>query len=227
MDYEKFANAAVALDNSIRDNVALKSFLVETSSAIWGDQSEETRQSIQDFLDAPIGDKKELMMKKAVAAAMVLAKDKGLMPAPARGAEIAAVVDEGLTRAKVAYQVGIGVINPEKAIDTIVDHAESRAIAVVDKAFDSGAVREYATEGLVRLAYAIPVIGPIVGPIAENYKPIIKAVISKVEKPVKEFIKTGIHYVSTTAKNIARAAVEKVKTAAVSVAKKFVSWLAS
>lgn len=227
MDYEKFANAAVALDNSIRDNVALKSFLVETSSAMMGDQSEETRQSIQDFLDAPIGDKKELIMKKAVAAAMVLAKDKGLMPAPARGAEIAAVVDEGLTRAKVAYQVGIGVINPEKAIDTIVDHAESRAIAVVDKAFDSGAVREYATEGLVRLAYAIPEIGPIVGPIAENYKPIIKAVISKVEKPVKEAIKTGIHYVSTTTKNIARAAIEKAKTAAKSVAKKLVSWTAS
>lgn len=227
MNYEKFADAAVALDNSIRDNVALKSFIVEASSAMIGDQSEETRQSIQDFLDAPIGDKKELIMKKAVAAAMVLAKDKGLMPAPARGAEIAAVVDEGLTRAKVAYQVGIGVINPEKAIDTIVDHAESRAIAVVDKAFDSGAVREYATEGLVRLAYAIPEIGPIVGPIAENCKPIIKAVISKVEKPVKEFIKTGIHYVSTTAKNIARTAVEKAKTATISVAKKLVSWIAS
>lgn len=227
MDYEKFADAAVVLDNSIRDNVVLKSFLVETSSAMMGDQSEETKQSIQDFLDAPIGDKKELITKKAVAAAMVLAKDKGLMPAPTSGAEIAAVVDEGLTRVKTAYQVGIGVINPEKAIDNIVDHAESRAIAVVDKAFDSGAVREYATEGLVRLAYAIPEIGPIVGPIAEYYKPIIKAVISKVEKPVKEFIKTGIHYVSTTAKNIARAAVEKVKTAAVSVAKKFASWLAS
>ena len=188
MNYEKFADAAVALDNSIKDNVALKSFIVEASSAMMGDQSEETRQSIQDFLDAPMGDKKELIMKKAVAAAMVLANDKGLMPVPARGAEIAAVVDE---------------------------------------AFDSGAVREVATDGLVKLAYMIPKIGPIVGPIAENYKPIIKAVISKVEKPVKEYIKTGIHYVSTTAKNIARAAVEKVKTAAVSVAKKFVSLLAS
>lgn len=227
MNYEKFADAAVALDNSIRDNVALKSFIVEASSAMMGDQSEETRQSIQDFLDAPMGDKKELIMKKAVAAAMVLAKDKGLMPAPASGAEIAAVVDEGLTRAKVAYQVGLGIINPEKAIDTIVDHAESRAIAVVEQAFDSGAVREVAAEGIVRLAYAIPEIGPIVGPIAQNYKPIIKAVISKVEKPVKEFIKTGIRYVSTTAKNIAHAAVEKAKTAAVSVAKKFVSLLAS
>lgn len=227
MDYEKFAKAAAAIDNSIRDNVALKSFLVETSSAMMGDQSEESRQSIQDFLDAPIGDKKELILKKAVAAAMALAKDKGLMPAPASGAEIAAVVDEGLTRAKVAYQVGLGIINPEKAIDTIVDHAESRAIAVVDEAFDSGAVREVATDGLVKLAYMIPKIGLIVGPMAEKYRPIIKTVVSKVEKPIKEAIKTGIHYVSTTAKSIARAAVEKAKTAAVSVAKKFVSWLAS
>ena len=227
MDYEKFASTAVVIDNSIRDNVALKSLLVETSSAMIGDQSEETRQSIQDFLDAPTGDKKELIMKKAVAAAMVLAKDKGLMSAPAKGAEIAAVVDEGLTRVKAAYQVGIGLINPEKAIDTIVDHAESRAIAAVNQAFDSGAVREVATAGLVKLAYVIPKIGPIVGPIAEKYKPIIKTVISKVEKPVKEAIKTGIHYVSTTAKKIAHAAIEKVKTKVTTVAKKIFSWVVS
>lgn len=226
MDFEKLATAANVIDETIRENEALKSIIVETSTAMIGDQSDETRQSIQDFLDAPLGDKKELAMKKAVSAAMILAKEKEFLPdLPDTGAAIAAVVDEGLTRIKANYQVGIGLLDPELAIDHIVDHAESRAIAYVDQAFDSGTVREVATEGVIRFAYAIPEIGPIIGPIAENYKPIIKSVISKVEEPVKNAIKTGVHFVATTAKNMAHEAIEKAKSIAKNVAKKFASWL--
>ena len=138
---------------------------------------------------------------------------------------IAAIVDEGLTRVKANYQVGIGKLDPEVAIDHIVDHAESRAIAYVDNAFDSGMVREVAAEGIVKLAYMIPEMGPIIGPIAENYKPIIKSVIANVEEPVRTAIKTGMHVVATTAKKIAHAAVEKTKEYAVNITKKLVSWL--
>lgn len=226
MDYEKIANAANSIDSAIRDNAALKSIIIDASSAVIGDSSNETKQSIQDFLDSPLGDKKEIVMKKAFAAAMILAKEKELLPdLPDTGAAIAAVVDEGLTRIKANYQVGIGLLDPELAIDHIVDHVESRAIAYVDQAFDSGTVREVATEGVIRFAYAIPAIGPIIGPIAENYKPIIKSVISKVEEPVKNAIKTGVHFVATTAKNMAHEAIEKAKSIAKNVAKKFASWL--
>ena len=226
MDYGKIAETANNIDNVIRENVALKSLIVDASSALLDDQSDETRQSIQDFLDSPLQDKKELVMKKAYAAAMVVAEERGLMPdLPVSSHAIAAIVDEGLTRVKANYQVGIGILDPEVAIDQIVDHAEARAVAYVDSAFESGAVREVVTEGVVSLAYAIPEIGPVVGPIAENYKPIIKSVIAKVEQPVKNAIKTGIHIVATTAKKLAHTAVEKAKEYAVSVTKKLVSWL--
>lgn len=224
MDYEKIAAAANKIDKVIRENQALKSLIVETSSLVTGDQSQETRQSIQEFLDSPLGDKKEIVMEKAFAAAMVLAKERGLLPNLPEGSHaIASIVDEGLTRVKANYQVGVGKLDPEVAIDHIVDHAESRAIAYVDAAFESGMVREVVTEGVVRLAYAIPEIGPIIGPIAENYKPIIKSVIARVEQPVSEAIKTGIHVVATTAKTIAHTVVETVKNTAVIICEKFVS----
>ena len=222
MDYEKIAEAAKNIDKVIRDNQALKSLIIEASSVVTGDQSQETRQSIQEFLDSPLGDKKEIVMEKAFAAAMVLAKERGLLPnLPESSHAIASIVDEGLTRVKANYQVGVGKLDPEKAIDHIVDHAESRAVTYVDAAFESGAISAVATEGVVKLAYAIPGIGPIVGPIAENYRPIIMSVIASVEQPVREAIKIGIHAVATTAKTIARKAIEVVKN----VAKNIVSLL--
>jgi hypothetical protein len=222
MDYEKIAAAANKIDKVIRENQALKSLIVETSSLVTGDQSQETRQSIQEFLDSPLGDKKEIAMEKAYAAAMVLAKERGLLPnLPESSHAIASIVDEGLTRVKANYQVGVGILDPEKAIDHIVDHAESRAIAYVDAVFEPGVISEVVTEGVVKLAYAIPEIGPIIGPIAENYRPIIKSVIASVEQPVREAIKIGIHAVATTAKTIARKAIEVVKN----VAKNIVSLL--
>ena len=222
MGYEKIEEAAKNIDKVIRDNQALKSLIVEASSVVTGDQSQETRQSIQEFLDSPLGDKKEIVMEKAFAAAMVLAKERGLLPnLPESIHAIASIVDEGLTRVKANYQVGVGKLDPEKAIDHIIDHAESRAIAFVDTVFEPGVISEVVTEGVVKLAYAIPGIGPIVGPIAENYRPIIKSVIASVEQPVREAIKAGIHVVATTAKTIARKAIEEVKDFAGKICEKF------
>lgn len=224
MDYEKIAAAANKIDKVIRENQALKSLIVETSSLVTGDQSQETRQSIQEFLDSPLGDKKEIAMEKAYAAAMVLAKERGLLKNLPEGSHaIAAVVDEGLTRVKTNYQVGIGILEPEKALDHIIDHATSRAVTYVDAAFESGIVREVATAGVVGLAYAIPGIGPIIGPIATNFSPIIKSVIACVEQPVREAIKIGIHAVAKTAKTIVRKAIEVVKNFAGKICEKFVS----
>lgn len=224
MGYEKIEEAAKNIDKVIRDNQALKSLIVEASSVVTGDQSQETRQSIQEFLDSPLGDKKEIVMEKAFAAAMILAKERGLLKnLPESSHAIASIVDEGLTRVKANYRVGAGILDPEKALDHIVDHAASRAVTYVDAAFESGIVREVATAGAVGLAYAIPGIGPIIGPIVTNYSPIIKSVIACVEQPVREAIKKGIHVVATTAKTIVHKAIEVAKNFAGKICEKFVS----
>ena len=213
MNYEKIATITHSIDNAIRDNVALKSAIVDTSSLLLDDASDETRQSIQDFLDAPLGDKKEIATKKAFAAAAVLAQEQGLLPTlPETAESIAAVVDDALTRVKTVYQVGMGILDPETAIDNIIDHATARATAYVDYAFDSGAVRTIAAEGIIKLTYCIPKIGPIVAPIVECNRPIIENTIKMVEEPAREIIKTGIHSVSSTAKNIAHTAIKEVKS---------------
>lgn len=210
MNYEKFASDANAIESAIKSNVTLKSVVADADYTVVEEGGEDVSPYVKDVLDATWGDKKETVLKKAIAAAMVVAQDSGEMAdLPRSGAAIAAIVDEGLARVKAGYQVGIGKINPDEAINYIVDRAEARAVAFVDKVFDSGMVSEVVTEGVVRLAYAIPEIGPIVGPIAENYKPIIKSVIRKVEQPVRNFIKDGIHTVANTAKKAMDSIVKK------------------
>lgn len=224
MDFEKIASCANTIDSAIRDNSALKSIIVDASAAMMDDDSYETRQSIQEFLDLPLGDKKDIAIKKAFAAAMVVGKERNILDLPDNGAEIAAIVDEGWARAKTAYQVGIGLLDPETAIDHIVDLEESRLVATIDLAFDSGLVNMVATEAIVAASYAIPGIGSIIGPAAEACKPIIQSTLKVVEKPIKQVIKSGIHTVATTAKSIAHKAIDTVKSYASSVVSKISSW---
>ena len=211
MDFEKFAAAASQIDNAIRTNEAVKAVIVEASGIVTGDESGETRKSVQEFLEAPLGDKKEMAMKKAYAAAVALAKDRGLLPdIPAAPSAIAAVVDEGLGRVKVAYNLAVGKITPEDAFDYVVDLAAARAKSYVDYAFDSGLVREAVALGATRLAYAIPYIGPVIGPVVQSYQPLIKSVVARVEKPAKAIIKTGINAVANVAKAVGRKVVKTV-----------------
>lgn len=223
MDFEKIASCANTIDSAIRDNAALKSIIVDASTAMMDDDSYETRQNIQEFLDLPLGDKKDIAIKKAFAAAMVVAKERNIISdLPDSGAEIAAIVDEGWARAKTAYQVGIGLLDPETAIDHIVDLGESRLVATIDSAFEL--VNDAAAEALVAAAYTIPGIGAIIGPAAAVCMPIIQSTLKNVEKPIKQAIKTGIHTVATTAKSIAHKAVDTVKSFASSIVSSIFSW---
>ncbi len=227
MDYEKIAEAVAGMNNNIKRNVALKSMFANAASLVFDDQSNEPNKLFEEFLDSPMGDGNESIMKKVFAAAMIFAKESGILSnLPSGGAEMAAVVDEGLVRVKANYQVGAGILDPEEAIDCIIDHAEARAIAFIDQAFDSGMVKEVVSNGIVAIAYAIPQIGPIIGPMVQDYQPVIDEVLNMVEPQAREAIKTGVRVVATTLKQVAHEAIEKAKELAVNLAEKIESWLA-
>lgn len=211
MDVNKFVETAKSIDIAIRDNSTIKSSFIEVSSML-GDSTEESRKSIQEFLDTPLADKKELILKKAFAAAIIVAKEQGISPDfPTNGASIAAVIDDSLTRAKAGYLVEKGCLEAEEAIDNIIDHAESRAIAFVDKVFNSGMVSEFVTNGIVKLSKLVPYIGPVICPVVEHNKPVIKSFLKKAEPQIREHCKNGIKKVTVASKKIARTFVEKVK----------------
>lgn len=223
MDYEKLASDVQSMDNAVKDIVTIATSVDNIVTDFANDENRQSEKGIIDFLNAPIGDKADVVMRKAMAAAMVIAKEKGLIQdVPTNAAELAAVVDEGLTRVKTEYMVGMDLISPEKAVEVLVDGAEARAITVIDMAFDSGAVNEIVTDGIVNLAGAIPYVGHVLRHAAELCKPIISAVVAKVEPSVREAITTGVHYVADTAKSIARTAIDTIKKNAWNMAKRLI-----
>ena len=79
MDYEKLSEAANKVEVAIRDNSSLKSAIIESSKDLISDVAGQARKSVQEFLDAPHGDKKEMVMKKALAADMAVAKERDII----------------------------------------------------------------------------------------------------------------------------------------------------
>ena len=161
-------------------------------------------------------------MRKIYAAATILAKQRGQLPdLPETSHEIAAVIDEGLTKVKVNYLVGKEKIEPEEAINHFIERAETRAIAYVDKAFNSKKVEEYVTNGVVALANFIPKVGRVVAPVVKHYAPVIESVVARVKEPVRNALKTGVHFVA----GVAKAGVKKVMETTKEFGKKIVEIL--
>ena len=95
---------------------------------------------VKEFLDLPINDKKEAILKKLFATSIVIAKSKGLLPfeVPESPEAIASVIDEGLTQMKVAYKTATGELDSIEAIDVLVDRVAVRAVAIADKVIEKG-----------------------------------------------------------------------------------------
>lgn len=176
------------------------------------DKTIKESKTIKDFLDAPDGAKAEKNLKKLLSAVVVVAKEKGLLPnIPESVPEMASTIDDSLVKVKADYQAGAGIISPEEAVDKVIDHATARVVDVIDSAFDSGKINKIVTEGIVKIAYMIPKIGPIVGPMVEAQRELISSVVSRVEQPVRNVIITGVKKVSSKSKEFAHTAIARVR----------------
>lgn len=203
MEMEQMANYAERINSSIAKYSALQSLIL--GEEIKETQTESLRQfrCIKEYLDMPIGDRRESGLKKIFATAVITARDKGVLPfeLPEGGADaIAATIDEGLTRTKVAYRVATGKIDVVEGANILIDKGASRVTSAVNKVFKSGVVSEVVSRGVVRLCKWVGF------PQVEKYRPVIKAVIHRVEEPVRKVVTKGIKFVATAAKTVVRAA---------------------
>lgn len=208
MSVEKINTASKTLIQAVANNTTLQSVLLEGSVSI--DNLKQLRGSkvLQEFLDAPIGNEKDTQIKQIIASAILIAKQNDSLPFDLPSfdpVEVAKIVDEGLTRVKVAYQSGCGILDPIEVADALIDKAAARTVALVDHAFESGVVNQMLTIGVVAALTFFKV------PNAQAYAPIISDVISFVEKPIQDFIHKGISHIAQSAKTVVRKVVSSVK----------------
>lgn len=209
MNVERINTASKALIQAVTNNTTLQSVLLEGNVSIDNVKQFASSKVLREFLDAPVGSEKDTQVKKLMATAIHIANQNDCLPFELPSSdpiEIAKLVDEGLTRVKVAYQSGCGLLDPVEVADVLVDKAAARVVALVDHAFESGMVNQALTKGSVALLTSLKV------PNAQAYAPVISNVISRVERPIQNFIKKGINYIAQSAKTTVRKVVTSIKS---------------
>ena len=156
---------------------------------------------MQEFMELPVNDPKEKALKKVIAAAMVTAADKDLLPfpVPKNASSIASVVDEGLTYLKVAYKMEQGEINPTVATDTIINHGIARAVSVVKKV-----VSKVVDKVVPVVADAVVEVVSTVFPPVQLVKPFVQKVVPYVSHAVKTAVHAGIQTLAEAAKPVVK-----------------------
>lgn len=208
MNVERINTASKALIQAVTNNTTLQSVLLEGNVSIDNVKQFASSKVLREFLDAPVGSEKDTQVKKLMATAIHIANQNDCLPFELPSSdpiEIAKLVDEGLTRVKVAYQSGCGMLDPIEVADVLIDKAASRIVALVDYAFESGMVNQALTKGAVAVLTFLKV------PNAQAYAPIISNVISRVEKSAQNFIKKGINNIAQSAKTAVRKVTSSIK----------------
>ena len=208
MREEKLYNASKDATQSIKKNVILQSLQLEDIVSFDNIEQNECSDILKDYLNAPLGSDKDAQIKKIMATAISLAQQNDCLPFDIPSTEpedIAKLVDEGLNRTKVAYQVGTGAIDTIEAVDMLIDAATARVVATVNYAFKSGAVNRVLTLSAVGLLTYLKV------PNAQSYGPLISNVIKRVEQPIQNFINKGINHITQTAKSAVRKVASSIK----------------
>lgn len=170
---------------------------------------------LQPFVESPIGDASDANYKRQMAAAVVKAVSAGKLPQmDANG--IASLVDEGMTRLKTAYQVGMGKMDVSKASDILIDRAVGRTAAFVENTInylEQNAM--LATE--VGLPFLIDKTADVVCsaltsvcPPAAALTPVIKAMVAYITPKAVSVVKKGITFVARAARSLVCEIVPKV-----------------
>ena len=158
---------------------------------------------VKDFLESPMNDASELSLKKVFAAIIMIANEKEILPfkIPESAEEVASMVDDGLTRIKVAYKEQMGEIDVYDAADMLVDRAAARTIAIVEYALGEGL--PIVTETLANLAKCNQYTAPLA--------PFIETVLPYVAEPLKNVVVNGIKIMVEESKPIIHKVIDIVK----------------
>lgn len=201
MDAEKIATFSRDLMRSVTRGTALQS--IPFGDCISPEYEKKLQESpvLKEYLQNEIGCERDTQIKKAFAAAIIVAKQNNCLPFEIPSSdpvEIAKLVDDALTRIKVAYQTGQGRLDPVEAMDALIDKAAARVTALVDYAFETGLANSWLTNGTVSLLTFLRV------PNAQLYRPLISNFISRLEVPLRKTIHKGVNTIVQSAKTVVR-----------------------
>lgn len=207
MEMEKIINASGRLMEVIADGVALQS--AQNDDFTTGDiQSGRISKLMEDALKENLGSCGETQVKKVLASAIAIAGKNGILPSGMQfdnSLQMAKAVDMAVTRTKVAYQNGAGLMDATEVADALIDKAAVQLSVAVDRAFESGQVNEMLANA------AVGVCTYFGFPQASVYKPVIKHAIKRFEPALRSVVQKGMVRCRDWAKSSLRNCIQTTK----------------
>lgn len=158
---------------------------------------------VKDYYDAPSGSPEEEKLKKAISAAVIIARDKG-KPVPGltdkNATEIAAHVDTALTYSKALYLIGEGKMDSYELVSHLVDKAAARIVPVLDNLID-----KYAVPAATAVVKAIAIVYPP----AQAVLPYVKMAVPFIAQKTKALIHKSLPIVKKVTKNVLSQTINK------------------
>lgn len=180
---------------------------------ILGEELNESSHSewLQPLIDEELTPEEATERKRTIATALIKGMRDGSIE-PMEAPDIAALIDEGVTRMTVAKQVGEGTMDPVKAMETFIDHAAARVITIADNLItkvEKGALErsDVIADTLIdRGATALKVLAASWPP-TRVLVPFIDSAAQYIKPGVRMLVKKGITMVADTARTIVKNAV--------------------
>lgn len=188
-DFDLFRSAAEVYEG-VNDTV-----LAQDAAEIVTAETIMESPVIQGYLDGSLTG--NTAAKKLLAAAMIIANDKGYISLPEKYANpqsIGAIADAALETLKIAYDLATGEMSADEVIDYCVKKAAAKAKTAVDYLIDNGIAAEIITDVLIGF---FPQVAPL-----------------------KPYIKKGAQFVATKSKPLIHKGIDKTAEVAKSTAKK-------
>lgn len=197
------------LQEEIKNNTLLGALVFE-DGGVKIDENHKEIKAVKDYFETKLDSPTDKTFKKAVSTATVIAQKNDLLPGTFKDktpAEIAMVVDRGVTAAKLAYKLGKGEMAPIDVVEYTID----RNTAALNSAIVTTCTKVGGAVGEKVGAF----IGSVFGPAGTVVGGAIGKVVGKVAGYlVGKFITEGMKKAANAVKSFASKAWEVVKSAA-------------
>lgn len=196
------------IGNDIKENTILGALSFEKGFKINIDKDHKEIKALNDYFKSGMDSDTDKNIKKVVATATIIAKEKKML----RGkfwdnktpSDITNIVDNAMTKAKLAYKVGTGEFEPIDAFEYMVDRTVSKVSTIIHQKAVSVASTAGATIGAA--------IGNVLGPVGSAAGAVIGTVVGGLAgKTVGGYIAKGVKAVGKVVKAVAKTVYEGAK----------------
>ena len=195
-----------SIHEAVHENAVRGALAVEESLGAGGSIGHKEIKAIRDYLQSPLDGPGDAAFKKLVSGAVDISRRDRNIPElkDTHPRDIAVMVDQGVTVAKVGYKVATGEMAPADVTDYLIDKGASRVAAVLRQ--------RCSTAGAIIGAELGAAVGFVFGPVGAMVGGVVGAVVGGLAgEKVGDLVEKGIKKVAHVAKETCRRAVEGLR----------------